>query len=311
MANKPTLMTTTLWDFPSQQYGDENQGDQNYLGATPSYIIWNLLQRYTRPGELVVDPMCGSGTTLDVAHDVNRKGRGFDLQPTRKAIVKCDARTLPLENESADFVFIDPPYSTHLKYSGDPRCIGELSALGNDYYAAMEQVIVEIQRILKPGRHMGLYVSDSYEKNEPFMPIGFELFAILRRYFEPVDVITVVRRNRTMMRAHWHTAALEGNYYLRGFNYLFIMKKAGPSPEIKLQLPGYRKETAKETSKDTATHQRPSSEPAPRKPSSPRHQEKDFSPAKKTTPPRPNKPHANQPPKTEGKFKPRQIWKKK
>jgi len=28
-----------------------------------------------------------------------------------------------------------------------------------------------------------------------------------------------------LKRNHWHTSAIEGNYYLRGFNYLFIMKK--------------------------------------------------------------------------------------
>ena len=45
-----------------------------------------------------------------------------------------------------DFVFIDPPYSTHLKYSGLPECIGELDADGGGYYEAMEQVIREIHR---------------------------------------------------------------------------------------------------------------------------------------------------------------------
>jgi hypothetical protein len=57
------------------------------------------------------------------------------------------------------------------------------------------------------------------------MPIGFELFALLRQHFKPIDIIAVVRHNRTLQRSHWHSAAVEGNYYLRGFNYLFIMKK--------------------------------------------------------------------------------------
>ena len=46
-----------MWDYPSQNYGGGRQGDQNYTGATPSYIIWNLLMRYTKPGQLVVDTM--------------------------------------------------------------------------------------------------------------------------------------------------------------------------------------------------------------------------------------------------------------
>ena len=225
MADKPRLMTTTLWDFPSQQYGDEKQGDKDYPGMTPAYVIWNLLQRYTKPKDLVVDPMAGSGTTLDVARDLDRRALGYDVNVTRKDIFNCDARSLPLEDEKADFVFVDPPYSTHIKYSDDPRCIGRLDASGPAYYEAMDQVIAEINRILRPGSYMALYICDSYHKGKPFCPIGLELFNRLRRCFEPVDVVCVARHNKTLLRHHWHTSALEGGYFLRGFNYLFIMQK--------------------------------------------------------------------------------------
>ncbi len=73
MAQKPTILTTTLWDFPSQQYGDEQQGDKNYKGATPAYILWNLLQRYTKPKDLVIDPMAGSGSTGVAAMKLGRR----------------------------------------------------------------------------------------------------------------------------------------------------------------------------------------------------------------------------------------------
>lgn len=231
MADPPRMMTTTLWDFPSQQYGNERQGDKNYTGATPSWVIWNLLQRYTKPKDLVVDPMAGSGTTLDVARDLGRRALGYDLQPTRPDIFRCDARRLPLEDEKADFVFIDPPYSTHVKYSGDPRCIGELDAAEPGYYEAMEAVIADIDRILRPGKYMALYVSDSFRKGKPFCPIGFELFTRLQRHFEPVDIVCVVRRNKSLLRENWHREALAGNFFLRGFNYLFIMRKPESRPE--------------------------------------------------------------------------------
>lgn len=224
---KPPLriQVTTLWDYPSQHYGEGVQGDPNYKGATPSYIIWNLLQRYTKEKDLVVDPMCGSGTTLDVARDLNRRALGYDVHPTRKDIFRVDARKLPPElTDKVDFVFIDPPYSTHLDYGPDPRDIGKLDAAGG-YYPAMEQVIREIHRVLKPGRHMGLYVSDSYVHGKTFHPIGFELFARLRERFEPVDIISVTRHNKTLEMGNYRKAAEEGNFFLRGFNYLFIMKK--------------------------------------------------------------------------------------
>ena len=226
------LMTTTLWEYPSQDYGRAPHGDKDYVGATPAWVIWQLLERYTREGDVVLDPMCGSGTTLDVASELKRKPIGFDLAPppARRDVRQADARHLPLDNASVDFVFIDPPYSTHVDYSDDPRCIGKLDAspeggTGNPYYAAMDEVTAEIHRVLKNRRYMGLYVSDSFKKGKPFMPIGFELFSILRRHFKPIDIIAVVRHNRTLKRSHWHSAAVEGNYFLRGFNYLFIMKK--------------------------------------------------------------------------------------
>ncbi len=222
------LQTTTLWDYPSQSYGDQLQGNPNYAGVTPSYIIWNLLQRYTKAKDLVVDPCAGSGTTLDVARDLNRRALGYDLQPTRKDIFRVDARKLPPElTGKVDFVFIDPPYSTHIKYSDDPRCLGKLDAAEPAYYQAMQQVFDEIKRILKPDRHMALYVSDSYAHPRKFYPIGIELFTLLRRTFEPVDIITVTRHNKTLDMGNYHLAAEKENFFLRGFNYLFIMRKNG------------------------------------------------------------------------------------
>ncbi|MEA2749910.1 MAG: hypothetical protein QOI41_4053, partial [Myxococcales bacterium] len=141
--NKPALriQPTTLWEYPSQHYGDAVQGDAKYIGATPSYVIWNLVERYTKPGDLIVDPFCGSGTTLDVAKDTGRKARGFDLSPYRPDIEKADARKLPLEPASVDLVFMDPPYGDHIDYSDDPNCIGKLSAYDPKYYQAMHRAI--------------------------------------------------------------------------------------------------------------------------------------------------------------------------
>jgi hypothetical protein len=83
---------------------------------------------------------------------------------------------------------------------------------------------------------MALYVSDSWRKRAPgdlgsgtgtFMPIGFEMFSMLREFFQPVDIISVVRHNAKLGQGQRAKAAQEGNYFDRGFNYLFIMKKPG------------------------------------------------------------------------------------
>ncbi|MDX2130646.1 MAG: DNA methyltransferase [Planctomycetota bacterium] len=252
------LFSTTLWEYPSQHYDsfvdDQGtvqrsrhapptrapamQGDKEYVGATPSWVIWQCLMRYTRPGDVVVDPMCGSGTTLDVCADLARVGHGFDLAPSRPDIRQADARALPMPPASADFVFVDPPYSTHVDYSDHPDCIGRLSAGGEDagraYYEAMAGVIAQIDRVLRPRRCMALYVSDSFRKKKgvpggAFMPIGFELFSMLAARFRPLDIICVARRNRKLERANWRRAAEEGNFFLRGFNYVFLMRKDDPA----------------------------------------------------------------------------------
>ncbi|HZZ44197.1 MAG TPA: class I SAM-dependent methyltransferase [Tepidisphaeraceae bacterium] len=226
---KPPLLLqpTTLWDYPSQHYGTTTQGDPNYKGATPSYIIWNLLKRYTKENDLVVDCFAGSGTTLDVARDLSRRALGYDVHPYRKDIFRVDARKLPPELTSkVDFVFIDPPYSTHIDYGPDPRDIGKLEASTGDYYSAMTQVFKEIHRILKPKARMALYVSDSYEHNKQFHPLGFHLFSqLLTQGFTPLDIIAVTRHNKTLEMGNYRKAAEEQNFFLRGFNYLFILQK--------------------------------------------------------------------------------------
>lgn len=188
-------------------------------------MIWNLIERYTAAGALVVDPFCGSGTTLDVAKDTGRNARGFDLSPQRADIEKADARKLPLANDSVDLVFMDPPYGDHIKYSDDPECIGKLSAYDQRYYRAMHKVVREASRVLKPGGVFGLYVCDYFEKKHGFAPVGFQLFMSIAESFEVLDVVTVVRHNKSLEMGNYRKAAEEGNFFLRGFNYLFIGRK--------------------------------------------------------------------------------------
>ncbi len=224
---KPPLrvQTTTLWEYPSQHYGKGTQGDPGYVGATPSYVVWNLVQRYTRPGDLVVDPMCGSGTTIDVARDTGRRARGFDLSPYRPDIERADARRLPLDAGVAELVFIDPPYGDHIDYSDDAACIGKLSAYDPRFYRALDEVFAECARVLRPGGVLGVYVCDFYAKKTGFAPVGLALFDLLAQRLEPIDVVAVTRHHKTLDMGNYHKAAEAQNFFLRGFNYLFLLKK--------------------------------------------------------------------------------------
>ena len=106
----PMIEATTFWDFPRQSYGSTPKGDNKYAGVTPALIIYNLVWRYTDPGDLVVDPMCGSGTTIDVCREEGRRAIGYDITPVRSDIIQNDARNIPLANDSVDMVFINSPY---------------------------------------------------------------------------------------------------------------------------------------------------------------------------------------------------------
>lgn len=221
------LQTTTLWYYPSQQYTDTPMGTPGYEGRTPAWVIWNLLTRYTREGDLVVDPFCGGGTTVDVARDLKRRPLGYDLRPLRDDVHAADARDLPLQDGEADFVFMDPPYSTHIEYSDDPRCIGKQSAFGDGgYFEAMYAALDEAVRVLGDRRYLAVYVSDSFEKKKGFAPIGIQLGAhLLGRGLRPIDHVSVVRGNRKLEKPAFHRAAAEGNFFLRGFQHLLIFKK--------------------------------------------------------------------------------------
>ena len=221
---KPKLESTTLWDYPTQSYGKKPKGNNKYAGVTPAFIIYNLIQRYTKEGEIVVDPMAGSGTTLDVCEEENRFCVGFDISPAHPKVIKADARQIPLLDSVADMVFIDSPYSDNIRYSNHPKCIGRISCEEERFYNELETVAKEILRILKPGKVMAWLIGDQWVKKR-FTPVGFLLYQRLSKYFEPIDIVCVVRRGQTSNTGVWHYRAVKHNFFLRGFKYLFIMRK--------------------------------------------------------------------------------------
>lgn len=218
------LQVTTLWDYPSQHYGDREQGSASFRGATPSYVIWNVVQRFSKEGETVLDPFCGSGTTLDVCKDTGRRGVGFDVAPSRDDVQNADARSMPLKQKSVDLIFFDPPYADNLDYSNDPRCLGKLKPDGR-FQRAMRLVLDECARVLRDEHVLAIYVCDVFKKDRGFYPLGFEIFEMAKKHFIPIDVVSVVRHNKTLEMGNYRKAADEGGFFLRGFNYLLLFRK--------------------------------------------------------------------------------------
>jgi DNA modification methylase len=223
---RPPFETTTLWDYSKQSYGKKPKGNNKFQGVTPAFIIWNMLQRYTKPGDLVVDPMAGSGTTIDVCEEEGRKVIGYDINPQHPKVIKNDSRKIPLKDDSVDMVFIDSPYGDNVNYSNEPNDIGKIPAEDPKFYEELEKVAREIYRILKPGRVMGWLIGDQWVKRK-FTPVGFKIYEMLidRVNFEPIDLICVVRRNQSSNTRIWHYRAQKFNFFLRGFKYLILVRK--------------------------------------------------------------------------------------
>lgn len=221
---KPTLEATTLWDYPTQSYGKRPKGNNKYPGVTPAFIIWNLVQRYTQPGDLVVDPMAGSGTTVDVCKEEGRRVIAYDIAPAHPDVIQNDARSIPLDDNSVDLVFIDSPYSDNERYSDHPDCIGKISAEEERFFDELEKVAKEAYRILKPGKVLGWLIGDQWVKRR-FTPVGIKLYLRLCKYFDTVEIVCVVRRGQTSNTRVWYYRARKFNFYLRGFKYLLIMRK--------------------------------------------------------------------------------------
>jgi len=236
--NKPRLESTTLWDYPRQSYGKTQKGSNKYAGVTPAFVVYNMIKRYTEPGDLVVDPMAGSGTTMDVCKEEDRKCIAYDISPTRSDITQNDARKIPLADESVDMIFIDSPYGDNIDYNDHVGNIGKISSEDDEFYKALDMVMAECYRVLKPGKVIGWLIGDQWVKKK-FTPVGFYIYRDLSKYFDTVDVVCVARRGQTSNTGLWHNRALRFNFYLRGFKYLFIMRKpaAGKPTNLKQNHP--------------------------------------------------------------------------
>ena len=77
MPDELTDVSTTVWSFPKRGSWATHRGD--YRGNWAPQIPRALMLMYTKPGDVVLDPMVGSGTTLIEAKLLGRNGIGVDI----------------------------------------------------------------------------------------------------------------------------------------------------------------------------------------------------------------------------------------
>ena len=86
-----------------------------HAGAIPPAIVAHTLYYYSLPNALVIDPMAGGGTTLDVCESMGRRCLAYDIQPKRPEVHAHDIRNgFPAAAAGCDLIFCDPPYHTML-----------------------------------------------------------------------------------------------------------------------------------------------------------------------------------------------------
>lgn len=137
-------------------------------GSIPASIIAHAVYYFSPPGGLVVDPMAGGGTTLDVCDSMGRRCLAYDLAPARPEIQPNDVRDgLPSETSGCDLIFADPPYHTMLarRYPGAETGVGEASLAG--WIAFLQDFSRVAYLQLRPGGHLALLLASQTEKDLP------------------------------------------------------------------------------------------------------------------------------------------------
>lgn len=68
-----------VWEFSHVHYCNENR--QNHPTQKPEGLIERMVLASSNPGEIVLDPFSGSGTTLRVCQQLERNCIGFEINP--------------------------------------------------------------------------------------------------------------------------------------------------------------------------------------------------------------------------------------
>ena len=169
----------------------------------PPQLMRALIEFFTKPGERVLDPFAGVGGTLIGAALAGRHATGIEINPRwaevyakvcqregieEQELVVGDAfDVLPDLGGPYDMVATDPPYNLTLErtmcdgkypnanrrtdystFSDDPKDLSNLPTY-EAYLDAMQRVLVECRRLLRPGRYAVLIVRDAYQDGRYIM----------------------------------------------------------------------------------------------------------------------------------------------
>lgn len=133
----------------------------------PEALVTALLEEFTSPGDLVLDPFAGYGTTLVVAERLGRRAIGVEILASQLEIIRArltgsaqvlagDARTLSrLVEGPVDLCLTSPPYMNAVDHPENP--LNAYETLDGDYDRYLQEirgVFGQVASVLRPGGHL-------------------------------------------------------------------------------------------------------------------------------------------------------------
>jgi DNA modification methylase len=238
---------TTLWSFVER--GSWATHNPNYRGNFAPQVARNVIEMYSQPGELVLDAMCGGGTTLIECKLLGRCGIGCDINPeaveltkealnfnhtpkTKQRIQIADARDLGfLADESINLILTHPPYLNIIRYSDGIK--GDLSAISsvNKFCGQMEVVARELFRVLKPDRYCAILMGDT-RRGRHFVPLAYR---VMERFLKAGFVLKediIKAQHNCSATGRWKWKALKDKFYLIMHEHLFVFRKPAAAENL-------------------------------------------------------------------------------
>ncbi|MEM3403122.1 MAG: DNA methyltransferase [Nitrososphaeria archaeon] len=239
------LENQTVWSFPDR--GDWATHIGNYRGNWSPYVPRNVILKYSKEGDWVLDQMVGSGTTLVECKLLSRNAIGVDINPNsiivakdrlnfkyspldeayKEPVIKTyvgDARNLnEISDNSIDLIATHPPYAHIIKYSKNNIVEGDLSILSlDDYLLEMGKVAAESYRVLKPGKYCAILIGDT-RQHRHYIPIAFRVMQVFLEsgFILKEDIIKVQWKTKTT-REKWRGTY---DFYLIAHEHLFVFRK--------------------------------------------------------------------------------------
>ncbi|MCE7871079.1 DNA methyltransferase [bacterium CPR1] len=245
------IQTDSLWIIPRRDGTGVHKAD--YWGNFVPQIPQQMIQRYTRAGEWVLDPFCGSGTTPIEAQRLGRHTLGVELRAdmveharglieseenphsVTQVIVQGDSSRVDLAQElktvganSVQLAILHPPYFDIIQFSDNPDDLSRASDVTN-FLQRLRAVVSNVSRVLDAGRYLVLVIGDKYAEGE-WIPLGFQSMQEICNLGFSLKSIVVKNFEDTAGKRHqkelWRYRALAGGFYVFKHEYVFLFRKS-------------------------------------------------------------------------------------